>query len=99
MASVVPEATSAGSLINVPPVPSPESEKLAVEYVPSSVRLAVCPAVSVTVNVPLVPVWVNVAFAPAPMSRRSIASLTPEGEEKPPIVPWKLWELSSISWP
>jgi hypothetical protein len=54
---VVPEATTAGSLINVPPAPSLESEKLKVMYVPSSVKLAVCPAVSVTVNVPLVPVF------------------------------------------
>ena len=101
MASVVPEATSAGSVITVPVPATNEAVKLAAENEPSSVRLALCPAVSATVNVPLVPVWVNpTTCAPAPMSCRTILSgRLAGGEAKPAIVPTKPWESPSISLP
>jgi hypothetical protein len=86
----------------VPPWPSVAILKLAVEYWPSSVRLAVC-VPSVTVSVPLVlpAASVNFTLVPVPnvMSTKSIASVTPAGEAKPAIVPENVWEKSSSRTP
>ena len=72
----------------VPPAPSLERLKLAVEYWPSNERLAVW-VPSVTVNVPLVgESWVKVSFVAEPklMSRRSNSSVTPAGDDPKPTI-------------
>jgi hypothetical protein len=92
------EPTSAGgSVTSVPPWPSLESVKLLVAYWPSSVRLAVCvPSLTVSDPLRLLPTSVKDSIVPLPKatSHKSI-SVTPKGEPKPPIKPWKLTAASS----